>query len=721
MTSPYDKYGEVIEVDDQTSSPQPSQNSYDKYGEEVDENKPPEPTKEEPKKKSFWSQFVDEATSSELSPFEQGLGQVQRAAIVGIGSAPKNIADIVQTPAKKLYEAAEPLTGFKLPENTTPYLPESKDIENFVDEYTAGKFKPVGEADERFQEFIRDAISVPGGRGIIMAAAGQAVKSLAQLGGVSEEGQQNAKHVAMLLSFLKPKEIQGLFKSVLPSAQAAQVEAKILGGQSAPKSGYNTAEEALGKLKNSEQAKVNPTPRLQAELPSTRQQTPQGKELAVSKDGKDVGIRPKDTTPPTEVSEKVGNIFSKDKFYNTTEGGQSVVQQVRKADKESYQKVNDLYKKSEEANEAIQTVHPELVDQLVAKVAEIEKIPHPSGPQNQLKSALQDIIKNLAEVDAEAGITGYKPISNQTLIKQVQSLRQKLDFDFTHGNPKGIFKPTIRDISNSIEKAAEASGDTKAINSLKEANKGYSEWSQTFDNQYIRPLRDQGNLNFPKMFKDMLDIGETNLVRNILKTSKEGVALEGKLTRELVDKNLKKYFDDPRKANAKDFNTSLRELEAVITPEQSTAIKSEFEQARKSALAGRKVTYSPIEKKTAKYLDKQPEYIQSKMNSRTGIKELREDLGTQHKSDFNELATQKMRSMLREGNIEKEFTGNDLYKVLNDEKNFEIFSEIIGEEASEAYRLAAKNAGKNQLRLDAFTKGIKNIAGFKFLHKILYF
>lgn len=100
------------------------------------------------------------------------------------------------------------------------------------------------------------------------------------------------------------------------------------------------------------------------------------------------------------------------------------------------------------------------------------------------------------------------------------------------------------------------------------------------------------------------------------------------------------------------------------------------------------------------------------LESRNGLRNLRKITS---ENNFDQITRQKMRSVLREGNIEKGYTGNDLYKVLNKESNFELFSEIIGEEATEVARKAAKDAGSRQVKADYIKNALEKKALLKFL------
>lgn len=106
--------------------------------------------------------------------------------------------------------------------------------------------------------------------------------------------------------------------------------------------------------------------------------------------------------------------------------------------------------------------------------------------------------------------------------------------------------------------------------------------------------------------------------------------------------------------------------------------------------------YSKItqtQKNVSKYLDKKPEHIQRLLESRSGIKELREGLkGSETgKKNFDLLTRHKMRDLIRSNK-------NDIYKTLQKQENFDIFAEILGEEATkEARELSKKISGTKEL------------------------
>lgn len=528
------------------------------------------------------------------------------------------------------------------------------------------------------------------------------------------------------------------FLKLSPVHQAQILEQQIIPSD-LPKSQYETAAEMLELVKK--QPQQNQTfPGFPGGEPSSGfSPTAPLNRNRITKP-QDIGLRP--SPQPSKHSkvlqDEIGDIFSKNKFYNTTEGGKAFKNEIMNIDEDVYRGVNELYKNSRELNSTINEIHPQLVSKLETRVAELKEIPEPSDVQKRLIRAQNKILDKLVEYETvkdEAGniidniVTGYKPVNNQTIIDQVQSLRQIIDYDFAHGNTKNIFKPLINDLQDSALRAAESSGNSEAAEALNEARAAYRSWAEAFDNDYVRPFRDSSNQDFSKLFKSALDFDESNMLRKILNISENGQQLSKASQREIVEKHLSKFFENPRTNNQREFDKTLRELEAVITPDESKAIREKFNEVKKRidirAKQAPKRAQTNDELIASRYEGNKPEDIQNMMNSRSGIKQLREDFSDSKikKEVFERLSKQKIRSILREGNIEKEFTGDDLYKFLNKEKNYELLSEILGESETEMLRQSAKEIGKAQVKSEVrkknITKAAHKVAAYKTFEVLL--
>jgi len=543
-------------------------------------------------------------------------------------------------------------------------------------------------------------------------------------------GEFGGLHALLMAAGSGGRYLSNMIKK-LPSKEVKALENVLFEGKPPRRSLYELREETLNELKpKPEEALIKE----EGKLPFG-QTSGEGKPLKgrIKQKFDELGLKPPEAEAPRNLKEEVGRIFSDQPFYNTTEGGKALKNEIIKLDQQKYRQVNKAYEQSKKLNENIEEIHPNLYRTLEQTRDELSKIPAPSGPQKDLITSLDKIIDSMTEyrvgengkfvLDEEGNkiFEGYKPVSNQVLLDQAKSLRQKIDYDFAHGNAKNIFKPTIGQLEDAALVAAEESGNLEAVEALKDAKGQYKEWVETFDSDYVRPFRDVTNKDYSKLFKGSLDLDESNVLKDILNKSPEGQKLVKASSRELVEKHLGKFFENPKSYTSDEFKKALREINAVISPEESKAIQVAFESNAPAKIKFRAKQVPPqlskSVEKTSEYLNKSPEYIGEKLKDRTGIRQLRNDLSKTEKGKklFEENVKQKARSILKEGKIHRSSKVEDYYKVLNEESNREIMAEIMGEnEINEILDELAKKENQN-LRLNSI-KGIgKKYATLKFL------
>lgn len=309
-------------------------------------------------------------------------------------------------------------------------------------------------------------------------------------------------------------------------------------------------------------------------LPVTRGSASQSLSGRASVGGKEVPVKPP-SLPSTAISpleDQVASIVSKQRFSNATVGGKAIQKEVMDLDSKVYSEVNDLYRKSRDLNKEIEAVHPELVQKLEERLAALREIPDPSGPEKQLISSMETLSKRLGSS------SGYRPISNQTLIDQIQSLRKKIDYDFAHGDTSNIFKPLINDIQESVLQAAKKS--PAAFNAFNDARRAYAEWADVFDSPYIRPLRNKTNKDYTKIFKGAQDIDEFNQLKAVLERSPNGKVISRGVQRELLLKKLKPIIEKQGKVSQKEVEEALLELDSFLSPEEVQAVREAISQSQ---------------------------------------------------------------------------------------------------------------------------------------------
>ena len=404
--------------------------------------------------------------------------------------------------------------------------------------------------------------------------------------------------------------------------------------------------------------------------------------------------------------------------------------------------VGDLYAEAEFLQQGIETIHPEYY-------AAVEDISRPfrelgfrSAVENKLLSACEGVMNMCARRTMVEGIEHieYLPIRNQILINQIRSFNQIADHEFTHAGARRQFNPLIAATHRAAEEAAVQALEPAAVEAIQEARLSHGLWARTFDNETVQHFRSAQNTDYVKMGKELNNPDVFNQVYEGLTFTPATQEVANRGLAQLVKTKLDPFMKDPKGMNINKFEEVLRELESVSGVEHShiSNIRDAFMTARETDVVlikskgieskqlstprkpvekikpseissqgqhskipyrkplAERGEYSKItqtQKNVSKYLDKKPEHIQRLLESRSGIKELREGLkGSETgKKNFDLLTRHKMRDLIRSNK-------NDIYKTLQKQENFDIFAEILGEEATkEARELSKKISGTKEL------------------------
>jgi len=493
----------------------------------------------------------------------------------------------------------------------------------------------------------------------------------------------------------------------------------------------------------------------------------------VSAEGKDVGIRPIapfEALRPIEI--RIGDVVSTNSVAdtapngrgNTTTAGRTQTQAVRANDAVDYKLVQDAYTLSDELNSKINAEQPNMVSDLMAQRNRLTRISKLSPVQDQQLSVIDALLNDLTITSQEGEIIGLKPINNNTLQEQGKSLRYFMDFNFQHGNSRGILTPTLNTIEDGIVFGSTMANDKPALDAHKNAKKMYGTWAKEYDNSYIRPYRDVENQSFIQNFESSLNIDNFNPLNVVLDKSNAGQQVSGVTKRALVDKYLSPFYADPKKINTNSFNEKIRELGAVLTPEQESLIRTEFNISKKAAptIKATKIE-SPVPPKDAKIrpipekpkiseFKKKPKEVKDltvvkvptkskvqesdamrkaayKLNitneqaikqsdTITGFRELKTDLLKTKGGDkiSKTLDNLKTREILYEGNVKREFKGNELKSILNKGDNYEFISEIHGEEVAKNWLETAEKIADQKVTADRWKRVGGSITSLKVAH-----
>ncbi len=465
---------------------------------------------------------------------------------------------------------------------------------------------------------------------------------------------------------------------------------------------FETAEETLGLLKGQTPSqRTIPTP----VAPNRQARSLQGRvtKQEANRLGLDIPTTQTSIGQKQNLQDRVLNIFPTE-VTNSTVAGKNLAQQVQAADSLAYKNVNNLYAKSRAVNEGISFTHPALIRDLEAISQDISRIADPSPIQRKLRQSVNKLVNRLQKVKGkgEDQTIEFLEISNQDLIDQIQSWRQLVDYEFAHGDPHNIYKRAINAVQGAVEEASSlVGGEAHEINQA--AKNAYREWTTAFNEGDIRKLRNVQNVNFSENFNRSINIDDLNKLRPILSNTPEGTALLSGMERDLVNKELSSFLKNPGKFSQTEVNRKLRELGAVLSEDQINAIKQAIPETGTPFGRTARRAEKPV---PGKYEKTVPEDVLNKMNSRTGIRELRQDLA-KNTEQFDKLAKQKVKDILLEGSVEGVPTGDQLYQILNKTKNREILSELLGNDAYGAALAASRQIGKNKATKDQMVRFVK--------------
>lgn len=611
------------------------------------------------------------------------------------------------------------------------------------------------EAQTRFQRLLR--LSGQGGKitpgdisqkvlgGVVAATGSRGLESL----GVPEEFADILSLLGLGIGGEKIPSAQKGVKNIRNRTMPPQLEEKALqsiegsrdvstpgGSSQLPLSTYETSEEILQALGDKETAEISkllgsePKEKLSGIRPQP--QTVSKNELTgrVKISDEELGIKPTPQVSSRDVSpdairNKIGNDIYRGTVDNPVNAGRVTKNLILEENQRQYNIVNDLYKESRELNQEITSIQPELIESLRERIAEINRIPSPGTVSTRLRAEMNRILRRLSTTNEEGHITGYRPIENQILIDQVQELRQLVDYDFAQGGAKQKIKPVIRDLQRAAIQTAERTGNVDAANALLDAQEAYANWSRTFDNSYINPYRDLSNRDYSNLYKRLGNVDNYNVMSDILGNSDSGRRILGSAKRDIVDKEISKYAKNPRNINSLDFENSINELSSVLNPGEIKSIRDNFNQFRTNFPKQVRKIQKPSDvskevKAIQKYTNKSPEDIEKAFKSRSGIRELKQDLS---KTDrgleiFKKRSQQEVRDILRGGKVKQEYTGSDIYKVMNEKKNFELISELTSPQEAQALLDASKEISDRIFTKENLKNLSKNVAQKAIKYKI---
>jgi hypothetical protein len=494
------------------------------------------------------------------------------------------------------------------------------------------------------------------------------------------------------------------------------------------------AEEASKAIENAGldlQEPLNLKGRVTENAPSETRQRPKGFKYKET---------PVESTPEELTKSKVGKLINKTEFPNDVVGGEKIKNEINaKADK-SWKNVRSEYKKAENLYGNTSIVSEKLVNDLEEIVAELEQIPDKSLStiSKSIKEKSKSILDKIVEIDPESGsIIGYKPIKLKTLTDIIREINTGAKYDFAQAIPQKKYNQLLKPLKDNLKDFSKALGKEKAWDQLQKANESHMNWKKLYEDKDILPFRNASKEeNLPELFKSTSKYSTMKNLEQIL-----GKSSLDKVQRSYVQNKLDPYIRNPQSIGNEDYVRTLSELNSTF-PNRTTELKNidtylkrykkglqaKPPKAQPQAPTFRDVSLAkqltPPQKEVIQKLNLPPQKIETLMNSRRGIKELKKELQEINRMDiFEKLADAKAEEIFREGKFRTEkLKGKDLHRIINNEKNFDILAELYGEEAvTKALDIAEQNAKQENAQkiVSEIGKFALKIAGLGKLVRVL--
>ena len=432
---------------------------------------------------------------------------------------------------------------------------------------------------------------------------------------------------------------------------------------------------------------------------------------------------------PSRVSKEpeLGHSITKDRFESDASGGTTIEKKVKEMAAEERAPVNKAYEVARKETQTSHDIYPDLArknDELIDRLEKVQK--RNSGEEAVYQQALN--IRNMVGRSGE-----YIEQNAERLLAQSDSMSKLANYEMPYTGYKGILKKLVKDINNSVIGSLKRQG--KKYRAVEIADEKFAKWADKFLGDEIQPFLEKKILNPEALYNSAVkNPGNYRAVENAI--GKSNPALIEKIDRAIVEDRLGKYWQNPEKIGTEEFNKSIRDLKQLIGSEKTdrafealqrksaqfktqTRVKEAGERSKYKAAPlkekvtaatqlkaktprpsvapekGRKILPERISSatanKSAKIMNSTPSEIVQKTNTPEGLRELKKSLP---ESTYKELSEQKLRSVLREGHIEKEVTSKEIYDFLNKEDTYQLFAEVLGKEEVHALRDVAKKSAK---------------------------
>lgn len=334
---------------------------------------------------------------------------------------------------------------------------------------------------------------------------------------------------------------------------------------------------------------------------------------------------PEKPTTKAEIilNNEVGSVISPTKFTNSTTGGKQIMQLFKKISDEKYADVNKYYQQSRSANKGIEGIRPQLGRDLLRVRNNLTEAPVPA----QIEKDILQIIRSLKQaIGDEQG--GYRPISNQALIDQIQSINRKNQSELILGNAKNIYRVLINAIEKELERSA--ANNPEAIAALQRARDARRQWGEIYDNDVVFRLKDPSNKQYSDTYNYLLNSDRLPILKQAFAGSKNGQNFLNRLERDYVQR-IMQPFSKGRGTNTIEYRRAIQELIPLIGEDKAKQIDriyKEQDRIKRGYERQKARTEKQIQKTKARNIGETARYQQEKATRSEAIERRKEQIRT---------------------------------------------------------------------------------------------
>lgn len=351
-----------------------------------------------------------------------------------------------------------------------------------------------------------------------------------------------------------------------------------------------------------------------------------------------------------------------------------------------------------------------------------------SGSPNSAEQVVIREIDNVLNLISSEGNARQVPVTR--LIRTADSIAGRIanEAESIYGDARKLLNTVVHDINTAARQAVNRAGGN--VEAIINADREYAQWANRFSNDEMAPYLTRGTFNSEGEYNKIInDRGTYRAMVNAIGDSPQGIAALDVVRRDIVEKQLEPYLKDISKIGSKEYEKTLKNLEPLIGEERVQQIDQRLSETRTRQTPRKmprvkitpprkpfeakprigegpkaaKEAFTNYQKQASEYIGKKPEDIQKMMNTRSGIKKLKDDLGKKEggKELFENLSLSKLREIIPD----QEYTGLKFFKVLN--KNTELLSELFGKDLVTQAKREAFQEGKKILKRETIGKNIK--------------